>query len=301
MLSFSSCGQTQTPETDVTTSAATVSDTSAETEAAMNWNVYNGYYFDKNETLDEASVTKFADKLETLYKNQLSDASNVWYSVVPDRAYYTDGMTDFDYGRMFELLSQGITDIPYIDITEALSLDCYYKTDLHWRQEKLFGVTDTLGSAMGFSVSEDDFTVNTLDNYIGMYSGAGVEPETLYYLTSEAIDSASADDFQYPALTGIYSEDALTSKTPYDVFLHGATPLVTITNDNAETDRKLVIFRDSFTSSLAPLLAGEYKTITLVDIRYMVSSLLPDYVDFTGADVLFMYNVAVINRSTMLR
>ena len=37
------------------------------------------------------------------------------------------------------------------------------------------------------------------------------------------------------------------------------------------TDRELVIFRDSFASSLAPLLMEQYAKITLVDIRYPVS------------------------------
>lgn len=299
-LNFISCSSAS-PSPEETSAVTSIGETASDTAEEMKWTEYNGYYFDKAETLDENSVIKFGEKLENIYKNNLLEAANVWYSVIPDRAYYTEGVTEFDYGKMFELLSANITDIPYIDITEALSLDCYYKTDLHWRQEKLFDVCDALGAAMDFGVNSEDFTSNPLENYVGMYSGSAVTPETLYYLTSEAINSAYVEDFQYPKLNGIYSLDALTSKTPYDVFLHGATPLVTITNESAASNRNLIIFRDSFTSSLAPLLTGEYKTITLVDIRYMVSSLLNDYVDFKGADVLFLYNVAVINRSTMLR
>ena len=40
---------------------------------------------------------------------------------------------------------------------------------------------------------------------------------------------------------------------PYSVFLSGSKSLLTITNPSADTDRELVIFRDSFASSLAPL------------------------------------------------
>ena len=56
-----------------------------------------------------------------------------------------------------------------------------------------------------------------------------------------------------------------------------------------------------FASALAPLLLEQYRTITLVDIRYLASSLLPQYVTFTDQDVLFLYSAGVVNRSAMLR
>ena len=85
------------------------------------------------------------------------------------------------------------------------------------------------------------------------------------------------------------------------MFLNGATPLQTIENPNAATDRELVIFRDSFASSLAPLLCEQYCTITLIDLRYMVSGLVPQYVTFTNQDVLFLFSSWVVNESAMLR
>ena len=61
-----------------------------------------------------------------------------------------------------------------------------------------------------------------------------------------------------------------------------------------------MIFRDSFGSSLAPLLIEGYEKITLVDIRYMHSNLLPNYIEFTDQDVLFLYSTMVLNSSSML-
>ena len=52
-------------------------------------------------------------------------------------------------------------------------------------------------------------------------------------------------------------------------FLGGSKSLISIENPNAKTDRELVMFRDSFGSSIAPLLAEDYAKITLVDIRYL--------------------------------
>ena len=89
---------------------------------------------------------------------------------------------------------------------------------------------------------------------------------------------------------------------PYDVFLGGARALITIENESAASERELIIFRDSFASSLAPLLLPGYARITLVDLRYMRADLLPDYLTFhEQQDVLFLYSTQVLNNSAMLR
>ena len=72
-------------------------------------------------------------------------------------------------------------------------------------------------------------------------------------------------------------------------------------NPNGPAGRELVLFRDSFGSSLAPLLAASYSKITLVDLRYMDSSLLGDYVTFSHQDVLFLYSTLLLNSSQSLR
>ena len=72
-----------------------------------------------------------------------------------------------------------------------------------------------------------------------------------------------------------------------------------INNPSAKTERELVIFRDSFTSSLAPLLVESYKTITLVDLRYINSSILDKYINFENQDVLFIYNSLILNQNVL--
>jgi len=63
----------------------------------------------------------------------------------------------------------------------------------------------------------------------------------------------------------------------------------------------LVIFRDSFGSSIAPLFAQGYKKITLVDIRYMHPDMLEHYVEFENQDVLFLYSTLVLNNAETLK
>ena len=78
-------------------------------------------------------------------------------------------------------------------------------------------------------------------------------------------------------------------------------PIIEMTNPNAETERELIIFRDSFSSSLAPLLLEGYSKITLLDLRYISISMLKDYVTFSNQDVLILYNTTIINNSDMIK
>ena len=61
----------------------------------------------------------------------------------------------------------------------------------------------------------------------------------------------------------------------------------------------MVVFRDSYGSSLVPLLVQEYATVTLVDIRtnYIMPERLGSFMEFNGQDVLFMYSSLVLNKN----
>ena len=74
-----------------------------------------------------------------------------------------------------------------------------------------------------------------------------------------------------------------------------------IENPAATTNRELIVFRDSFGSSLVPLLVEGYAKVTLIDIRYVTSAYLGNFVDFHGQDVLFLYSTLLLNDSLALR
>ena len=90
----------------------------------------------------------------------------------------------------------------------------------------------------------------------------------------------------------------------YDLFLSGASSIQKIINENVDNGRKLILFRDSFGSSIAPLIAGQYEEILLIDLRYINYSILSDYIDFSefaNQDVLFLYSSRVINKAGIFR
>ena len=128
-----------------------------------------------------------------------------------------------------------------------------------------------------------------------------LEGETRRWLTSAATEKAVVENIQHPDVTAVYDAARLDTNNPYDFFLSGATPLQVIKNSDAKTDRELVIFRDSYGSSLAPLLIESYAKITLVDLRYMASALIPQSVELKNADVLFLYSDALVNNLLLLK
>ena len=123
----------------------------------------------------------------------------------------------------------------------------------------------------------------------------------MYYLWNDSFDALEIQDRERNREIGVYDLTALDGRDPYELFLSGSLSLITVKNPNASSDDRLILFRDSFGSSIAPLLVEGYSSVTLVDIRYLASSRLGGFVDFTGCDVLFLYSAGVLNNSSTLK
>ena len=101
--------------------------------------------------------------------------------------------------------------------------------------------------------------------------------------------------------TEVYPKNKLENLDKYDIFLGGASSYIEITNPQSTTNKELVLFRDSFGSSLAPLLIEAYSKITLIDIRYINSDTYLNMIDFNNQDILFLYSTLIVNNSSTLK
>lgn len=257
--------------------------------------------------LSEKSVHSAAAKLQSLREQYFAD-SRVYYGVIPDKNFYlaeANGFPHLDYGRLDAILAEDLEDWTRIELSDCLDAGDYYKTDSHWRQEKLEPVAQRIAESLGVGVMPfTAYETHTFADFRGVYWGQSalqLPAEPLHYLSSDLLEDCTVHHYETGKKTGIYEPEKLNNPDPYDVFLGGADALLTITNPNANTDRELILFRDSFGSSLAPLLVQDYKTVTLVDLRYVSSQLLPQFIDFHGQDVLFLYSPSVYNNSAMLK
>ena len=108
-------------------------------------------------------------------------------------------------------------------------------------------------------------------------------------------------NYETKKYTQIYDYDKIKSLDKYDIYLSGASSIIDIVNPTSNSNRELIVFRDSYGSSLVPLLIEGYKKITVVDIRYVSSRILNNYIKFKDQDVLFMYSILTINNSFSIR
>lgn len=267
----------------------------------------DGYAAKLEYPLNEESVNHAADRFKYIYENFLADKSlNIYLSIVPDKSYFLaeqNGYLSMDYKKLFAMMQDKMNYAKYIDITGTLDVTDYYKSDTHWRQEKLTDTAAKLAADMGVTLS-DQYTQKTLDYpFYGVYYGQSallLPAETIYYLTNDVLDSCKVTNHEKGTVGGIYDMDKAAGKDPYEMFLSGALSLITIDNPTYQKDRELIIFRDSFASSIAPLLVEGYSKVTLVDIRYLRADFLDKFIEFNDQDVLFLFSTLVLNNSETL-
>lgn len=264
-----------------------------------------------NEALEEKNIVWAATQFSVIRRGLFPEAQ-AYYAIIPDRNYFlteASGMaySAMDYERLNDLMKENMQGISYIDIYGCLELEDYYRTDLHWRQEKIIDVADMLLVSMQTAgVQKENYEQKVAtDTFLGGYAVASafwVEPEEINYLTSSAMEQASVYDYEKKETVPVYAQERLEGMDPYDFYLWGARALLTIENPAQESGEKLIIFRDSFGSSIAPLLLDGYSEITLVDLRYISPNYLKTVIDPSEYDtVLFLYSTELLNNSDSLK
>lgn len=250
-----------------------------------------------------------ASKIFTdIYKQYLTENNNVYLSVIPDKNYYISEKSVkllLDYDLLINTLKNNCDFAEYIDISGLLSLDDFYSTDSHWKQENITDVADKLLVSMNAEYTDsENLIVNATNEFYGVYHGQlglKIEPDEINYLMSDVISNATVFNYETSKQEDVYNLDKLNGNDPYEMYLSGPVSLLTINNNQKNSGKELIIFRDSFSSSIAPLLLKGYSKITLVDIRYLSSKTLGQYLEFDNQDVLFLYSTSVINNSVTLK
>ena len=272
-------------------------------------NIYvkDGYLCKMEYPMDEESILKATMAFQDLYGRYMVDTEiKPYIAVVPDKnCFMADkGVLAMDYEKFIDKVHEETPLFNPISIAEYLELSDYYRTDTHWKQEEIIDVAAVLAEEMNVPF-EDNFTVNKADEpFYGVYygqSGLQLPPDEISYCTSAVLDNCVVYDFEHDKEIPLYNKEALTGRDPYEMFFGGNISLAAIENKDALSDKELVVFGDSFSRSLLPLLAGSYQKITLLDIRYLSATQVGKYVEFTDQDVLFLYSTSVINNSVTFK
>lgn len=270
--------------------------------------VEDGYIVKIEQDFDDKTVDYSIGRLEAYYNEFIKDnGGRHFLSLVPDKNYILGrdyGYPMPDYEGLEDKVTAALPGMQYIDIFDTLELEDYYRTDTHWSQDKLHDVVDKLAGEMGIADRlTGEYKENVIEGFEGVYYGQSAltpEPDKLVYLTSDVLDGCKVTYYPVNQEGNIYELDKATGRDGYEMFLGGVVPFIRIDNPASTSGKSLVIFRDSYGSSISPLLVEAYDTVYLIDIRSASIQNIKGWqmmrlINFKEADVLFIYSALVLN------
>ncbi len=267
----------------------------------------DGYLCAMEYPMNEGSITRAVAIFKNIYEKHLKNTDvKAYISVIPDKSYFLADETylSMDYGAFFEKVYAQTDFLKSIRIEDRLRLSDYYKTDTHWKQEEITGVASYMAEEMGTFLS-GEYRIETLNvPFYGVYAGQSAmatHPDKISYCTNDVLEQCTVYDYENNREISLYEESKASGRDAYEMFLGGNISLAVIENENADSEKELVVFGDSFSRSMIPLLAEGYEKTTLIDIRYLPSAYIGNYVTFKNQDVLFLYSTSVLNNSITLK
>ena len=184
----------------------------------------------------------------------------------------------------------------------AATTGLYYHTDHHWTTHGAYVGYQAYCGAAGLSpIPEADFqkTCVTTDFHGTIFSKLhdNTVPGDAIILYENPANRLTVSYPDTGEVTDtLYNRDYLAQKDKYSMFLNNLHPLVEITNETADSDRQLVLIKDSYANSMVPFLVNHYQKIYVFDTRYYrfgPSSFINEHPEVT--DVLLLYNMNTID------
>jgi hypothetical protein len=255
--------------------------------------------------IDEVAFRLTSQRIETAAGIFDGLDMNIYYSIVPDKSIFAERyLPGFTLEKAEGIIHDVLGGYEYIRLYDVLSAGDFYRTDPHWDQSRISAATNHLLSSMGVNSVVGDYAEVTVGEFRGAFAGQialPVAPDIMTYMDIPITEAEYIDERTLEFGAGpVYDISRFTGVDPYDVFLRGPQPLIILENKNAP-ERELYLFRDSFGSSLAPLLTSAYSRITVIDLRYVHLGLVEQLIDFKpGSDVLFIYSSQIFNNPSVL-
>jgi len=261
--------------------------------------------YDKFYGINQRYIERAATLIDSIIDSINSD--KIYLSIIPSKAQMLDRSKYLlsDQNLIADYLEKHV-NAEYVDLMGLATKgneNLFYATDHHWTTEGAIQAYKILATAMGYEpITNYTFELVT-DSYVGSYYGKAasksIEKDKMYLAHNEYLDSMTVRRYEtlenYKDFDSIYFRDKIDSLDPYDVFIGGLGPITVIENDRAQSNEELIMFKDSYSHSLAPFLAQHFKKVTLFDLRYVRKELIFKNFDLTGKTVLFIYSTTILN------
>lgn len=219
-----------------------------------------------------------------------------------------DGHLPYQDDMLFAKAKETLINVTFYDFREELKAadtpeqNICYRTDHHltvWGNQALYRAYLDAHDAYPWAQT---FTP-TPGFYGTTWSGSGywgVNPDDIYTWDSHAeVTVTITDSGQEPVVSdSVFFPAHLAEMDKYPVYLDGNHTLVKIENPGAADDTTLLIVKDSYAHCFTAMLAENYQTIYMIDLRYYRDS-VSDFIETNGVDrLLYFYGVDTLLTDT---
>lgn len=257
----------------------------------------DGYYFQAftEESYSSSRMISVFQMMEDLYQKHsvptellmVPSPGTILEDKLPSNAPYYDA--DKVYSAADQLLSFPVIDLRDTFLSQKDSCQLYYRTDHHWTTEGARLAYETWTKLHGTEPRHYDLQTVSEDFHGTLYS--------------KVMDSADVKDTikapaDLPKVTITYDNGEVTStpfrpeflekKDQYAYFFGGNFGKVVI-DTGADSDKTLLIFKDSFANSFVPFLFEDYGRIVMVDLRYYGGPVEQLFEEYDVSQVLYLF------------
>lgn len=257
--------------------------------------------------------TRYAQALNG-YKAALGEEVNVYCMVIPtSAAFYMPDEAAAQYGDQLDHYNNiagqldGVIGVPvYSAISAHTSEYLYSRTDYHWQPLAAYYAGEQFASVAGVPYAPlDTYTPVVREGYVGAFYAVNKvnelqnAPDTFTYYKPQNLDRITCTyydtAFGNPRESALFFENNSIGAS-YTVFV-GRDDCILQVDTDAENERVLVIFKDSYGNALVPFLTESFSTIYLCDFRYFDRNAISFMQEVGATDVLFAMSTVACTTS----
>lgn len=271
----------------------------------VNNNLYDKFYGINQRYIERAAIL-INDIVDSIHSDK------IYTSIIPSKAQMLDRSKYLlsDQSIIADYLKQNV-NTDYINLMGLARKGCenlYYITDHHWTTDGAIEAYILLIRAMGYKPITDYTYEMITDSYVGSNYGKAasksIPKDRIYLAHNDYLDNMTVRRYEtidnFKDFDSIYFKKEIGSLDPYNVFIGGPGPITVIENNQVQSDDELVMFKDSYSHSLAPFLAQHFRKVILFDLRYVRKELIFQNFDLSSKTVLFIYSTTILNTDSQI-
>ena len=247
--------------------------------------VYHDYTLMEAYISNNAALDSYIEALNS-YTKVFGDSVNMYSMLVPTQLEYEDklysSMQDGQKDTIDKVAQELDSRYNVVNVYDALKKNeseyLYFRTDHHWTADGAYEAYKKYCNAAKLTpVDKAAYEKKEYEGMLGSLYDQSQEkevekkPDTLIRyitdpdgdvtLTMKAVEKGEKIEYRGT----LFNENQ--DKIKYSAFMGGDHQFAEIKNKNGETDRTLLIFKDSYANAFLPWVVENYKTVIVIDPR----------------------------------